>query len=134
MCGSEFWTKNFGSSFQDAPELPNELSDGNTLEMNASLQANPLTVESQPNGNPGDENPRVRLLQRNSNASGFAVEQIASVVTKKLRRDRELQKRRSEWKVIATVLDRFFFATWLLLLVISFACLFPRPESIPQSN
>ena len=48
-------------------------------------------------------------------------------MSKKIRNEAETQTQHAEWKVVASVLDRLFFVTYLALIVLSLAFLFPWP-------
>ena len=56
-----------------------------------------------------------------------AIEHYALSMNRKLKKERNQQLLEAEWTIVARVLDRFFFALYLVLIITSLCIFFPKP-------
>ena len=138
---------NVGSVVYSAPEseqvisptetdVLTDLPNGNHFEMRPTNHSPAFTFESQTDSG-FETGSQVRLIRQGSSVTtscmthrertGYAMEQFAACMTKKIKKENETQTQHAEWKVIASVLDRLFFFIYLALIVLSLAFLFPWP-------
>ena len=140
---------NMGSVVYSAPEpeqvisptetdVLTDLPNGNHFELRPTNHSPAFTFESQTDSG-FETGSQVRLIRQGSSVttscmlthnrerSGIALEQFAASMSKKIQKEAETQTQHAEWKVVASVLDRLFFVTYLVLIVLSLAFLFPWP-------
>ena len=112
-----------------------ELSNGNHFELRPTSRSSAFTFDNQ-SESAFDSGSQVRLIRQGSSVTscvtsrdkaGQAMERFAASMTKKIKHENEKQTTQAEWKVVANVLDRLFFVTYLVLIIVSLSCLFPWP-------
>ncbi len=137
-------------------EIDNTLSDlpnGDHIEMWSTAASNQSEMKSIPNTNkpaftidrpsrdnssyPTRDNTNVRYLpmgynnmaatEHSSQSNLKAIEHYALSMNRKLKKERNQQLLDAEWTIVARVLDRFFFALYLVLIITSLCIFFPKP-------
>ena len=113
-----------------------DLPNGNHFELRPTNHASAFTFDNQSDSG-FESGSQVRLIRQGSSVTqcmtssrdkaGQAMENFAASMTRKIRNENEKQTTTAEWKVVASVLDRLFFVTYLVLIVVSLIWLFPWP-------